>query len=125
MKGRYLTLVYSSPLLAWFVPLDWLQEIWIPLYVPFAVAIGLVAHFRPRSEMFAWIFVSPFLFWALLNTAVATYVAVTGGGFGQDFRSFMVVTLSVSTLIGALVSAYSILFALGLFALFRARRWLT
>ena len=67
MKALYLALVFSSPLVVGLLPWDSFQEIWLPMWAPFAAILGVVTFARPRQEMFAWIFAAPVLFWLLIN----------------------------------------------------------
>jgi hypothetical protein len=124
MKAFYLALVFSSPLLVGLLPLDWFQFIWLPLWAPFALLLGVVTFLRPRSEMFAWIFFAPILFWLLINVAVPIAAALSGDTTLANWGPATLVILTVSTPIGILVGLYWLLAAFGLFALFRELSWL-
>ena len=104
------------------LPLDWFQALWLWAYLPFAVVAVAFVNIRPDRELMLWIGVTPFVFWVCLNVAVFVYGSVTEGA--APAVQLLLLSVSVSAPIGFMVGAYCIIFAMGLFALFRSRQWL-
>ena len=122
MKVLFLALVYSAPFLAGLLPYDWFQGIWLWLYLPFAIiAVAFVAY-RPNKEMMLWVCLSPFVFWLFVNLAALIY-GINESGLEGAFQPFFL-SLVLSTPIGFMVGAYSLLCAFGLYAIFRQQSWL-
>lgn len=122
MKYLYLSLVYSSPFLVAFLPYDWFQGIWLWAYIPFAAVAIIFVSIRPDKEMLLWVCASPFIFWVLINVATLIYGLLNEDGEGV-FQLLLLAAV-ISAPIGFLVGVYGILFALGLYALFRQQSWL-
>jgi hypothetical protein len=123
LKALFLAIVFASPLVLLLVPADIYQYVWMPLYVPVGVILALIAYQRPRREMFAWIVVTPILFWLVMVMVLPFFLMGTPsvGAWGQTTLAIMVVAMPV----GFLVGAYVFLLAILLFAVFRSRGWLT
>ena len=122
-KALFLAIVFASPLAVLLVRADIYQSVWLPLYVPVGVVLALIAYRRPHREMFAWILLTPILFWLLMVIVLPFFLmeAPSLDAWGRTLLAVMVVAMPVGFLIGA----YVFLLAVLLFAFFRSRGWLT
>ena len=120
-KAVFVAIVFAVPALALLMPADWFQEVWVPIYAPFGLVMALITYFRPRSEMFLWIFSAPVLFWLLLVMVLPVFM---GASSLSTWAQALLLVAVVATPIGLLIGAFGVLGAMLLFALFRSRGWL-
>lgn len=122
MKAGYLSLVYSIPLSAALVPADWFQAVWLWPYIPFGIVAAAMVWYRPDREMMLWIAASPLIFWVFINAGAFLY-GLAGGPLEAAIQ-LLLLSLILSTPIGFLVGAYTVMIAILVFAVFRRQKWL-
>ena len=58
-KLVFLTLILASPFTLYWAPFDLAQEIWLLMYVPYAVAMLVLLYQQPVQRLKVWIFLIP------------------------------------------------------------------
>ncbi len=110
------------PILAYPLGLEHFQDIWIWLYIPFAIIYGVFIWFQPHEDMMKWVFITPALFLTVILTVIPSWVGLSAGIL--EGVQFFVIVAIVAVPAAFVMGFVYVGLAIVLYALFRKKKWL-
>ncbi|WP_160153105.1 hypothetical protein [Microbulbifer sp. ALW1] len=116
-KALYLFTVFLMPVISALIPLEHFQDLWVWLYVPFAVAYGTYIWFQPDVRMMVLVSFAPIVFLSVV-LVVFPFLAAMDAGAVEGLKFLAVVALfAVPT--SVVIGSVYVLLAYAIYALFR------
>jgi hypothetical protein len=117
-----LSLILASPFTLYWAPFDMAQEIWLLMYVPYAVAMLVLLYQQPIQRLKVWIFLIPIGFVLLSVTLLPLWILVTEGL--EAASEILLLCLTWTVMVAPFVAAYSIIIALLILLTFKRFGWI-
>ncbi|MFV8784100.1 hypothetical protein ACNKU7_16895 [Microbulbifer sp. SA54] len=116
-KALYLFIVYLMPVISALIPLEHFQDLWIWLYLPFAVAYGTYIWFQPDSRMMILVSFTPIVFLCLVLVVFPFLAAMDAGAI--EGLKFLAVVALFAVPASVVIGSVFVLLAFAIYALFR------
>jgi hypothetical protein len=117
-----LSLILAGPFTLYWAPFDMAQEIWVLMYVPYAVAMLVVLYRQPVQRLKVWIFLIPIGF-ILLSVTLIPLWALAAEGLEAAWE-ILLLCLTWTVMVAPFVAAYSVFVALLILLVFRRFGWI-
>ena len=116
-KALYLFIVFLIPVISALIPLEHFQDLWIWLYVPFAVVYGTYIWFQPDVRMMLLVGFTPIIFLCLVLLVFPILAAMDAGAV--EGLKFLAVVSLFAVPASVVIGSVFVLLAYAIYALFR------